>query len=132
MRISDWSSDVCSSDLVVQKPEGISSLPFLVAERRPIAADAGKTGLCGRELSGDADPGLDFTLRERPTDTRRQRSLPDVAARREEAAAVDGHQPGGARQGARDRRTTGLKAGAQEDEGDTGAVRRRRSTPPIF
>src|SRR3546814_15641145 len=79
MRISDWSSDVCSSDLrivlyVVQKPEGISSLPFLVAERRPIAADAGKTGLCGRELSGDADPGLDFTLRERPTDTRRQRS----------------------------------------------------------
>src|SRR3546814_20087676 len=72
---------------VVQKPEGISSLPFMVAERRPIAADAGKTGLCGRALSGDADLGLYFALRETHNDTTRQRQLPDVRSSPKTTAA---------------------------------------------
>src|SRR3546814_13862278 len=43
MRISDWSSDVCSSDLLVQRRTG-ARLPAAVAAHRPPVVPAG-TGL---------------------------------------------------------------------------------------
>src|SRR3546814_1287873 len=53
MRISDWSSDVCSSDLVRLTPKGIRTHLGL---NRPIYRQTAASGHFGRQANGDAFP----------------------------------------------------------------------------
>src|SRR3546814_13887153 len=50
MRISDWSSDVCSSDLLHGESEEVDQLAVLGAEH--VSADDGVVGLVDEDLRG--------------------------------------------------------------------------------
>src|SRR3546814_13870050 len=59
MRISDWSSDVCSSDLFTRSPEGALRRDLLIALARcPRGLDEGRQSLL-RALAHDLELGFD-------------------------------------------------------------------------
>src|SRR3546814_7743311 len=59
MRISDWSSDVCSSDLFTRSPEGALRRDLLIALARcPRGLDEGRQSLM-RALAHDLELGFD-------------------------------------------------------------------------
>src|SRR3546814_8457333 len=59
MRISDWSSDVCSSDLMVFRPESPEQVADIVRachkEGRALTIQGGRTGLAGGAVPDDGD-----------------------------------------------------------------------------
>src|SRR3546814_2716166 len=55
MRISDWSSDVCSSDLRLTKPPGASDMGFALGPRINAGGRVGKSDL-GVRLLTTSDP----------------------------------------------------------------------------
>src|SRR3546814_3531877 len=88
MRISDWSSDVCSSDLAVVGRRGVFEQPLVLGEERPLVADE---GLGGAEVDNQV-VALDLAeIRiERGGELELAAGLPeDVGATLEVAAAAD-------------------------------------------
>src|SRR3546814_10658832 len=57
MRISDWSSDVCSSDLIIERGAGVRLLP--VACRQPFLGGVPGKGRIGIAVIGVAGEGDD-------------------------------------------------------------------------
>src|SRR3546814_10398574 len=67
MRISDWSSDVCSSDLPITALGllvAVETLPDLVRTVGNVAMDIAVTATVGRRRPGDAAPGETDALLE--------------------------------------------------------------------
>src|SRR3546814_3680801 len=68
MRISDWSSDVCSSDLLAAEREGEAAVLGVAAEHRPLGGAAdGEEALAIRQLdelrhddAGGAEGGVEI------------------------------------------------------------------------
>src|SRR3546814_5134255 len=59
MRISDWSSDVCSSDLLSLKPEGLEALPRRYSDKSLVKLGAPLPGDLGSPvLQTEASLGL--------------------------------------------------------------------------
>src|SRR3546814_6951626 len=56
MRISDWSSDVCSSDLVLSRPFRLSAVPSLALVRLDAAPVFGVRGSLGHKTAGTNRP----------------------------------------------------------------------------
>src|SRR3546814_8311420 len=71
MRISDWSSDVCSSDLHISRPLGCRRLPAM----RPLTED----GLDAGDVPADfAHPGRVLELTARLLKAQVERFLPQI------------------------------------------------------
>src|SRR3546814_9504846 len=72
MRISDWSSDVCSSDLVLVVHHADSETPFVDALVTHLRVSGGFIGISGIELVGPIDSDANEEARRR-SDALRER-----------------------------------------------------------